>query len=86
MTCWKPETSASEKASRVAAIQRVADDCLLFVLSNLDDPILRRHHLAGHPSHLWSIDITGDVRALYEIVGGEVVVCQVIGTHSELYG
>jgi len=68
------------------SVQRAAYVRIELMLSNPDDPILRRHRLAGRLSHLWSIDITGGVRALYEIVGGEVVVYQVIGTHSELYG
>ena len=55
-------------------------------LSNPDDPILRRHRLTGKLKHLWSIDITGDVRALYEMIGDELVVYQMIGTHSQLYG
>jgi len=55
-------------------------------LTNPDDPILRRHRLTGSLKHLWSIDITGDVRALYEHVGDDLVVYQMIGTHSELYG
>ncbi|MDR1264919.1 MAG: type II toxin-antitoxin system RelE/ParE family toxin [Propionibacteriaceae bacterium] len=56
------------------------------MLAHPDDPLLRRHRLQGRLRHLWSIDITGDVRALYELVGDETVVYQLIGSHFELYG
>ena len=68
------------------SVQRAAYVRIELVLSNPDDPILRRHRQAGRLAHLWSIDITGDVRALYEVVDGEAVVYQMIGTHSQLYG
>ncbi|MDR2975659.1 MAG: type II toxin-antitoxin system mRNA interferase toxin, RelE/StbE family [Propionibacteriaceae bacterium] len=55
------------------------------MLANPDDPILRRHRLKGHLHHLWSIDITSDVRALYETIGDDAIIYQLIGTHSELY-
>ena len=69
------------KATQHAAYTRIE-----LYLANPDDPILRRHRLAGSLKHLWSIDITGDVRALYEHVGDDLVIYQMIGTHSELYG
>lgn len=54
--------------------------------ANPDDPILRRHRLGGKLRRFWSIDVTGDIRALYEVQGDELVVFQLIGTHSQLYG
>lgn len=51
-----------------------------------NDPTLRNHRLKGKLSHLYSINITGDVRALYEVIDNEVYVYQMIGTHSQLYG
>ncbi|MDR2930829.1 MAG: type II toxin-antitoxin system RelE/ParE family toxin [Propionibacteriaceae bacterium] len=56
------------------------------MMVNPDDPILRRRRLKGALRHLWSIDITGDVRALYEIVDGQVIVYQFVGSRSQLYG
>lgn len=53
---------------------------------NPDHPLLRRHQLSGKLKRLYSIDITGDIRVLYEIVGDQVFVYQLIGSHSELYG
>lgn len=52
-------------------------------------PLLKNHTLTGEFSGYRSINITGDWRALYsEHVEEEekVVVFEVIGTHSQLYG
>lgn len=55
----------------------------------LDDPfnpVLNNHSVDSAYSGWRSINITGDYRALYEPVGGELAVFMKIGTHSELYG
>ena len=67
-------------------VQQAAYTRIELLLVNPDDPILRRHRLAGRLKHLWSIDVTGDVRALYEQIGDDTVIYQMIGTHSDLYG
>jgi addiction module RelE/StbE family toxin len=66
--------------------QRAAYTRIDLLLINPDDPILRRHRLAGPLRHLYSIDISGDIRALYQVIDGEAVIFQLIGTHSSLYG
>ena len=45
---------------------------------------LRNHKLSGEWSGFRSINITGDVRAVYEVVAGGVRFVA-IGTHSQLY-
>lgn len=50
-----------------------------------NDESLRLHKLSGKMSRFYSIDITGDLRALYEKVGDEVYLYQMVGTHSQLY-
>ena len=47
---------------------------------------LRMHRLSGRMKQFYSIDITVDVRALYEIIDEEVYIYQMIGTHSQLDG
>lgn len=42
--------------------------------------------LSGNYSGFHSINITGDIRALYEEIDGSYVIFEFIGTHSELYG
>ena len=48
-------------------------------------PQLRNHALRGRYRDYRSIDITGDVRALYLQIGDEVIF-DTVGTHSQLYG
>ncbi len=50
------------------------------------DGSLRLHKLSGKMSRFYSIDIAGDLRALYEIVDDKVFLYQMVGTHSQLYG
>ena len=54
--------------------------------TNPADESLRLHQLSGKLKRFYSIDITGDVRALYEVIDDEVYLYQMIGTHSQLYG
>jgi addiction module RelE/StbE family toxin len=52
------------------------------------NPILNNHQLFGSLAGYRSINITGDWRAIYSIYnreGKEVVVFEMLGTHSQLY-
>lgn len=49
-------------------------------------PLLNHHVLSGKLKGKHSINITGDVRAIYEEKGDNVVLYLLIGTHSQLYG
>ncbi len=54
-----------------------------------EDPmnsLLRLHQLQGKLAGYYSINITGDIRALYEVVDDEIYMYDMIGTHSQLYG
>jgi mRNA-degrading endonuclease YafQ of YafQ-DinJ toxin-antitoxin module len=42
--------------------------------------------LTGEYAGLYSINITGDIRALYEKIDESYVIFGFIGTHSQLYG
>ena len=53
--------------------------------ANPFDARLRNHPLKGTFLGYRSIDITGDVRALYTIKGNTVILFGFIGTHSQLY-
>jgi addiction module RelE/StbE family toxin len=56
----------------------------LFVENPLN-PVLRNHTLKGKYKDYRSIDITGDVRALY-LQNDSEVIFDAVGTHSQLYG
>lgn len=49
------------------------------------DVSLRNHALKGKYLGYRSIDITGDIRALYTVKGDVVIIFGFIGTHSQLY-
>jgi mRNA-degrading endonuclease YafQ of YafQ-DinJ toxin-antitoxin module len=48
-------------------------------------PQLRLHELSGRYAGLYSINITGDIRALYEKKDDTYYIYGFIGTHSQLY-
>ena len=52
---------------------------------DISHPLLRNHQLQGKLRGYYSINVTGDVRAIYEIIGDEVYMYDMIGTHSQLY-
>lgn len=47
---------------------------------------LSHHVLKGSYAGLHSINIGGDLRALYIEKGNELILFELIGTHSQLYG
>jgi len=49
------------------------------------DTRLRNHALKGKYLGYRSIDITGDVRALYAVKGDIIIIFGFIGSHSQLY-
>ncbi len=49
------------------------------------DITLRNHALKGKYLGYRSIDISGDVRALYTVKGNVIILFAFIGTHSQLY-
>ncbi len=55
-------------------------------LRDPSDPNLRAHMLAGKWRGYWSIDVTGDYRAVYTYADERVVRFVAIGTHGQLYG
>lgn len=67
-------------------IRRQFDERLKLFLSDPTHPRLRVHPLRGQYAGYWSMNISGDVRALYLRRGEEVIIFALIGTHSQLYG
>lgn len=63
---------------------RFREQLELFILDPFD-PTLHNHALTGALCMYRSINVTGDVRALYEVDGDRIVFLK-IDTHSELYG
>lgn len=56
----------------------------IFIINPFDSR-LRNHTLKGKYLGYRSIDITGDVRALYTVKDNTVIIFGFIGSHSQLY-
>lgn len=55
-------------------------------LTNPFHSLLHTHPLHGEFEGFWSINVGGDLRALYKYEAGDSVVFTTIGTHHELFG
>ena len=66
--------------------QKQFDDRLKIFVSDPTNLQLRAHPLKGAYSGYWSMNVSGDLRALYLKKGDEVIIFALIGTHSQLYG
>jgi len=54
-------------------------------LENHGDVRLQTHPLKGKFQGYWSMNVSGDLRAIYYQEGDQVVIFALIGTHSQLY-
>ena len=52
---------------------------------DMHNPILNNHPLHGEWQGYWSINITGDVRAIYYLQHADTFIFVDIDTHSNLY-
>ncbi len=69
-----------------AKFQLQFDARLRMFAKDPSDARLRTHPLKGNFAGYWSIDVNGDVRALYRKDGEDIILFALIGTHSQLYG
>ncbi len=54
--------------------------------ANQNHPLLKKHQLKGPYKNYFSINITGDWRAIFqELQNGEIIFFLMLGTHSKLY-
>lgn len=67
-------------------IQNRFDERLALFAVDRTNVQLRVHPLRGRYVGYWSMNISGDIRALYLEEGETIIVFALIGTHSELYG
>lgn len=66
--------------------QHQFDDRLRLFMADPTAPQLRVHPLKGRYRGYWSMNVNGDIRALYLLDGDTIIIFALIGTHSELYG
>lgn len=63
---------------------RFKDRLAVFVVNQFD-PELRNHALKGKYLGYRSIDIAGDLRAMYTVKGDQIIIFGFIGSHAQLY-
>lgn len=66
--------------------QQQFDERLLLFIDDRMNPVLRVHPLQGNYSGYWSMNVNGDIRALYLEEGDNIIIFALIGSHSALYG
>jgi addiction module RelE/StbE family toxin len=66
--------------------QQQFDERVQLFLNDPTNPQLRVHPLKGKYIGYWSMNVNGDIRALYIMQGDELIIFALIGSHSELYG
>lgn len=66
--------------------QEQFDERLTLFLEDPTHPLLRVHPLKGAFVGYWSMNVSGDLRALYRMDGDDLIIFSLIGTHSQLYG
>ncbi len=67
-------------------IQEQFDEKIALFATDPTLPALKVHPLKGNFKGYWSMNVNGDVRALYIMDGDSIVIFALIGTHSQLYG
>lgn len=66
--------------------QKQFDERLRLFVADPTLPQLRVHPLKGAFAGYWSMNVNGDIRALYVLQGEEMVIFALIGARSQLYG
>ena len=66
-------------------IQSQTDERILLWQDKPNDPKLKDHALTGKYQGYRSINITGDIRALYRQQGNTLIIFSFIGSHPQLY-
>ncbi len=66
-------------------LQDKFEERLCLFIENLHHPLLNNHALTGEWIGCRSINITGDLRAVYEKIAHNHIEFVAVGSHSELY-
>lgn len=76
---------AKQRGKLPENIKAALAERLQFFLQNPFHPTLHNHKLHGPHADCRSINISGDIRAVYWHVESNIVEFVAVGTHSELY-
>ena len=54
-------------------------------LVDINAPILNTHKLSGKLNDLWSLNVSGDIRLIFDKSFPGIVILEAFGSHNELY-
>jgi addiction module RelE/StbE family toxin len=66
-------------------VQKEFTERIKLLLVDLNHPLLRVHPLQGKLKGLYSLNISGDIRVIFDRSFADVIILEAIGSHSELY-
>jgi addiction module RelE/StbE family toxin len=66
-------------------IQQEFARIIAIFLVDINAPILNTHRLSGQMKDLWSFNVSGDIRVVFDKSFNDSIVLEAIGSHSELY-
>ncbi len=66
-------------------IQQEFSKRISLFLVDIHNPLLNTHKLTGNLEGLWSFNVSGDTRVIFDKSFNGSVVLEAIGSHSELY-
>jgi addiction module RelE/StbE family toxin len=66
-------------------IRKQFEERLIIFNNEPNARILNVHKLSGKYEGMWSINVTGDYRAIFDKQEGGLIIFIAVGTHSELF-
>jgi len=66
-------------------IQKKVSNRIELFFENQNHPQLNNHRLHGEYKNYYRINVTGDIRAIYEFLDKKTLFFVKIGTHTQLY-
>ena len=66
-------------------IQKEFSKKIALFLIDSNNPMLNTHKLSGKLKDVWSFNVSGDIRVIFDTSFRDVVVLEAIRSHSELY-
>jgi len=67
-------------------IKRAFAERISVFVDDVHHPTLNTHKLSGNLKNLWSFNVSGDVRVVFDKSYANIIILEAIGSHSELYG
>ena len=66
-------------------VQKELKKRLYIFIEDINNPILKVHKLSGKLKDMWSFNISGDIRVIFDKSQKDLIILVDIGSHSELY-